>query len=111
MTDDITRYRGDTAADEITVQTSAGAAVDVAGFTFVMTVSSLENPPDGTSELYNITGTITGAAAGQVEFVPSALQADQKPATYYYDIQMTDAGGRIKTIAKGAYVYTQDITK
>ena len=108
---DITRYRGDTAADEITVQTSAGAAVDVTGFTFVLTVSSLENPPDNVTELYNITGTILVPAAGTVEFVPSAIQADQKPATYYYDIQMTDGAGRIKTIAKGAYIYTQDITK
>jgi hypothetical protein len=108
---DITRYRGDTAADEITVQNSAGAAVDITGFTFVMTVSTIENPPDNTSELYSITGTITAPASGQVEFVPTTLNADQKPSTYYYDIQMTDTAGRIKTIAKGQYIYTQDITK
>jgi hypothetical protein len=108
---DIIRYRGDTAADEISVQTSAGAAVDVTGFTFVLTVNSLENPPDATSELYNIVGTILVPAAGTVEFVPTALNADQKPADYWYDIQMTDDVGRIKTIAKGMYTYTQDITK
>lgn len=108
---DITRYRGDTAADEVTVQTSAGLAVDITGFTFLLTVSSIENPPDGTSELYNVAGVITSPASGQVEFVPTTLNSDQKPATYYYDIQMTDAAARIKTIAKGAYTYTQDITK
>jgi hypothetical protein len=108
---DITRYRGDTAADEITVVNSAGTAVDITGFTFVMTVSTLENPPDNSSELYNIVGVLTAPAAGQVEFVPTALNADQKPYDYYYDIQMTDGAGRIKTIAKGKYTYTQDISK
>jgi hypothetical protein len=108
---DKTRYRGDTAADEITVQTPAGAAVNVSGFTFVMTVNSLENPPDNVTELYAIVGTILVAAAGTVEFVPSGVQADQKPADYYYDIQMTDGAGRIKTLDKGMYTYTQDISK
>ena len=108
---DITRYRGDTAADEITVQDSAGVAVDITSFTFLLTVSSLENPPDNTSEMYSVAGAILVAAAGTVEFVPSGVQADQKPADYYYDIQMIDAAARIKTIAKGKYTYIQDITK
>lgn len=108
---DITRYRGDTAADEVTIKNSSGVVVDITGFTFIMSVNTLENPPDATSELYSVTGTVTVPAAGQVEFVPSALNADQYPATYYYDIQMLDAALRIKTIAKGKYTYTQDITK
>lgn len=108
---DLTRYRGDTAADVITVQTSAGAAVDVTGFTFILTVNSIQNPPDNTTELYNIAGAILVAAAGTVEFVPTTGNSDQKPAAYYYDIQMIDDVGRIKTIEKGMYTYTQDITK
>lgn len=108
---DIIRYRGDTAADEITVQTSAGVAVNIAGFTFVLTVNSLENPPDNVTELYSIAGAILVAASGTVEFVPTTGNADQKPADYYYDIQMTDGAARIKTIAKGMYTYTQDISK
>jgi hypothetical protein len=108
---DITRFRGDTAADEVTVQTAAGVAIDITGFSFLMTVSTIENPPDANSQLYQITGSITNTAGGVVEFVPSGANADQIPADYYYDIQMTDTAGRIKTIAKGKYSYTQDITK
>jgi hypothetical protein len=108
---DITRPRGDTAADLITVQNSAGVAVNIAGFSFALTVNTLENPPDNTTELYAVVGTILVEAAGTVEFVPSGVQADQLPAEYYYDIQMTDDVGRIKTIEKGKYTYTQDITK
>lgn len=108
---DIERFRGDTAADEWTIQNSSGVAIDIAGFTFILTVNSVKNPPDNTTELYNLSGSITDALNGVVEFTPSAVQADQKPATYYYDVQMTDTGARIKTIDNGEYVYKQDVTK
>ena len=108
---DIIRYRGDTAADQITVQTPAGAALDVTGFSFILSVNSLESPPTTATELYTINGIIIDAAGGVVEFVPSPAQADQKPAEYYYDIQMTDDITRIKTIEYGKYTYVQDRTK
>lgn len=108
---DIERYRGDTAADEWTITDSSGAAIDIAGFSFILTVNTLENPPDNSTELYSISGNITDAINGKVEFAPSALNADQKAFVYYYDLQMTDTGGRLKTIDKGTYTYNQDITK
>ena len=43
--------------------------------------------------------------------VYAVAKFDQKSDTYYFDIQMTDDVGRIKTIDKGKYIYTQDITK
>ena len=61
--------------------------------------------------MYQLTGTILDATAGRVEFAPSALQADQTPGTYYYDLQMVDGVGRKRTIALDKYVYTRDITK
>lgn len=108
---DITRFRGDTSSDHITVQTLSGTPVDITGYTFVLTVNSLENPPDNTTEIYSIAGSILSGPAGTVEFVPTAGNADQLAAEYYYDIQMIDAASRIKTIEKGKYTYTQDISK
>ncbi len=108
---DIVRFRGDTAADEWTITNAAGVVIDLAGFSFVLSVNSLENPPDNVTELYNIVGAITDAVNGVVEFAPTLGNADQKPADYYYDVQMVDTGGRIKTIDKGKYTYTQDISK
>lgn len=108
---DITRFRGDTAADQITVQDNAGVAIDVTGYGFILSVNSVQNPPSNATELYSLTGTILDAAGGIVEFVPTLGNADQKPAIYHYDIQMTDDIGRIKTIESGTYTYTQDVTK
>ncbi len=111
MATNITRKRGDTAADVFTLTDSAGAALDITSFSFLLTVGSLEDPPDANSQLYQLTGTILDALNGVVEFVPSAANADQDPETYFYDVQMTDAAARIKTIEKGEYIYEQDITK
>jgi len=108
---DITRFRGDTAADRISVQDTAGVAIDVTGFSFILSVNSLERPPTNSTELYTLAGTILDAAGGVVEFVPTVGNADQKPATYFFDIQMTDDIGRIKTIDSGKYIYVQDKTK
>jgi hypothetical protein len=109
----ITRFRGDTKADLFTIKRSNGQLVDITGFTFRMTVNDLENPSTGTpgNILMAITGVITNATKGEVEFAPTALQADQTPGSYFYDVEMTDVASRITTIAKGSYVFTQDISK
>jgi hypothetical protein len=106
----ISRYRGDTAADQFTI-TRDGTAVDITGCSFKLTVNSEKDPVDATTQLFTVDGTITGAAAGEVEFAPDATQADQSPGRYYYDVQMTDATGAIRTAAKGVYRILQDITK
>lgn len=111
MTTALTRYRGDTYPDEITVTDETGSAVDITGYTFLLTVNTERSPTSIATQVFQLTGTIVDAAAGQVNFAPSAMQADQTPAKYYFDIQMTTTTPHIKTIAKGTYTFTQDITK
>lgn len=107
----ITRRRGDTYPDVITVQTtSTGTAVDVTGASFTLTLDTLKAPADALTNVYSLTGTIVSAPNGTVSFAPSAIQADQL-GTFYYDIQMVDASGFKHTIGLDKYVYTQDITK
>lgn len=108
---DFTRKRGDTYADEITVtSTTTGLPINITGYSFEMTLDTSKTPGDSTQNLYQLTGTILDAAAGRVEFAPSALQADHVGA-FFFDIQMIDGAGRIRTIDAGKYTYTQDITK
>lgn len=110
--DVITRKRGDTAPDALTVVDSAGAPRDLTGFSFKLTVNSTRNPTDATAQLAQLTGIIDAdPTTGRVLFPWSALAADQVPGKYWYDIQQTDASGFILTIAKNKYVFQQDITK
>lgn len=109
---DFVRKRGDTYADEIAVfSKTTGAAIDITGYSFVLTVDPSQTPTTADDNLYAINGSITKATGGLVEFAPSAIQADQQPGAYFYDIQMTDDAGRIRTIQAGRYTYEQDISK
>ena len=109
---DITRKRGDTYADEFTINSATtGRPLDITGYTFVLTVDPEKSPASSANNLYQLTGAIVGAAtAGRVEFAPSAIEADQV-GTFYYDVQMIDGAGRKRTIEGGKYKYSQDITK
>jgi hypothetical protein len=107
---EITRFRGDTYADQFTLKDSAGVAIDISGYSFTFTLNTEKSPADTANEVYQLTGTITDAPGGKFEFAPSAVQADQV-GTFFYDVQMIDGGGGIRTLAKDKYKYTQDITK
>lgn len=108
---DITRVRGDTHAMQFTIKDSAGAAVNVTGFSFLLTVDPAPDPSDALNNLFQLTATLVDAVNGVIEFAPTAMEADQTPNTYFYDLQMTDAGSAIRTIAKGKFIFTPDITK
>lgn len=115
------RKRGDSFADEFTIrepQTEAqaqagtpGTPIDITGFSFLLTVDPEPDPTDALNNLFQLTGNITDATNGVVDFSPSAVQSDQAPDTYFYDIQQTDGAAKIRTIAVGQYEITQDITK
>ena len=107
----LTRKRGDSFADEIAILASDGSVVDVTGYSFLLTVDPSPEPTTNANNVFQVTGTVLDAANGLIEFAPTAVQTDVTPARYYYDIQMTDDVGRIRTIASGTYTITQDITK
>lgn len=117
----ICRKRGDTAPDKITVLDSESAAtpkdpLDITNFSYKLTVNTERDPePVGPPiigvELVSITGTITDALGGVVEFPWTSDEADQVADTFWYDIEQVDAGGRVKTIAKNKYIFFQDIGK
>ena len=89
-----------------------GAAIDITGFSFLMTVDPAEEPIDALNNLFQISGVIVApATGGKVTFQPSIANLTQTPAEYFYDIQMTDGGGAPLTIVKGAFEILQDITK
>lgn len=108
---DLERKRGDTRADTFYCQKN-GAAEDItSGYQFVMTVDQRKAPDDESTKLFHVNGVPSPTVTGQFSFSPSDAQADQSPATYYYDIQMLDPNGERWTIYEGKYKIRQDITK
>jgi hypothetical protein len=103
--------RGDTAPWTFTIKQSTGVPLDISGYNFLLTVDPDENPTSSTNNLFSLTGTVTNAAGGIVQFALTSLQANQTPGVYYFDVQMTDTASKIKTIAKGQFEIEQDITK
>jgi hypothetical protein len=107
----ICRKRGDTYPFTCTIKDGDGNAIDITLYSFLLTVDPNPDPADALENLFQLVGTILDGPNGIVSFEPSALQADQTPDTYYYDIQMTDDAAKIRTILRGQFVISQDITK
>ena len=100
--DVLERKRGDTAPDKITVILDGG--IDL--FSYKMTLNRERNPEDDTAQLSEHTGVVVSTlTGGTVTFPWDATQADQEPDKYWYDIQQTDANGKILTIAKNKYIF------
>lgn len=108
------RVRGDTSPFRVAVSNGT-AAINITGYTFAFTVDPSPAPVDSANNLFQLTTgsgiTITDGPNGIIQLQLSTPQADQAPSVYFYDLQMTDAGGLITTILRGQYEVQQDITK
>lgn len=105
------RVINDTFPFQFTIKEEDGMVVDITSFSFKLTVDPSDEPSGSGDNLFSLIGTITDAPNGIVEFEPTAEQADQTPDTYYFDVQMIDADSKVRTIAKGEWNFTADITK
>lgn len=105
----VTRKRGDTDPDVLIVSKNR-VPINLAGCSFKLTLNTLKEPVDETTQVYQLVGIITAPASGQVIFRPTPEQANQV-GYFYYDVQMVDSYGDTQTILEGTYRYVQDITK
>lgn len=105
----ITRKRGDTYAEEITVvDKDTGSSKDITGNTFKLTVNKKSDPPNEDDQVFQISGNITDAANGVVEF-PFTTGNANNVGFFFYDIEAT--GVDIETIMEGDFNMFQDRTK
>lgn len=108
---DICVSRGDTRPFSFLL-TSSGSARTITGFTYTLTVDTLENPTDTNTNVFALTGSVSSTETGVVSFAMTTSQADQSPTTpHFFDVQETDGASDILTIIKGKYTFDQDITK
>lgn len=107
----ISMYRGDSYPITFTLKDSAGSTIDLTGCSLLMTVDQLENPPDDTTKLFDVTGALSDdPTTGVVMFTPTSANT-ATIGSYFYDVQLTDAYGNIRTVAKNTFTVSQDITK
>jgi hypothetical protein len=104
----IERRRGDTIPDVFMIKNAAG---DITGYTIKFTLDTRKAPTDETTQLVQITATIVDGPTGHCIVPWNTTQADQDPATYYYDLQLIDTDGYIQTPYVDTYKFTQDINK
>lgn len=108
----ITIYRGDSYPIVLTIKDSATSLpLDLTSCSLLLTVDTLENPPDATTKVFQVVGVLDAdPTTGVVVFTPTT--ADTAVAgDYYYDVQLTDADGNVRTIVKSTFTVTMDITK
>ena len=99
--------RGDTADLIFNLVDSAGVAFDGTGRSYLLSVNSLEDPPDNTTQLFQSTGTVATSVVTFPIIVADVLTVFEA----FYDIQETDGSGKILTIDKGTFETRMDITK
>lgn len=111
----ISWYRGDSYPIELTItDADTSTEISLTGYSFLLTVDTLKNPPDNSTKVFEVAGVIASdqvANIGEVSFTPTAIQTAITPKTYFYDIQMYEGTNYIRTIAKDKWKIVQDITK
>ena len=109
---EITYYRGDSypIPFEI-VDKETGDPYPITDFTFAMTVHAEMDPLPSEAPEFTVSGVITDGPGGAVGFTPTTSDTDLDTGVYWYDVQMTDTSGNIRTIAKDKFNVVMDITK
>lgn len=112
---EIRKHRGDTKpiVFQLWADKEAGTPLDITDFTFKFTVNQKKDPVAGTDDPeFSLVGQIIlPAADGKVRFLPTAVNMDLSPATYFFDFEVTDADGYIGTEMLDKFKLSQDITK
>ena len=105
-------YRGDSYPIAFTLKDApTSTPVDLTGCSLLLTVDTLAEPPDDTTQLFQLTGVIdANPTTGKVYFTPATTDT-ATVGSYYYDVQLTDADGNIRTVVKSTMTIAMDITK
>lgn len=104
------RVRGDTKPLRVKLTTD-GAPIDVASWSGRWTISTEKDPIGTANQQAQISGApATPTTDGIIEFAPALLDVDLV-GSFYYDVEVTDAAGKVLTILKGKVKFLQDISK
>jgi len=102
---DIFVHQGDELPWTFTIRNSLGEPVDITGYTMTLVVDELEDPPDGTTEVFSLVGDVITPSGGVVEFALDALQAITAVGRYYYKLHATHLSATDYVACTGRFIF------
>lgn len=104
--------RGDTRTVSLTFLDADGAALNLAGGTVYLTVSSSSDPSSDSSAVIQKTATsFTSASTGRHTFTLTHSDTNITPGSYWYDVQFVDSTGGYVSSYRGKFIVQSDITR
>lgn len=87
-----------------------GSAINLTGATIAMMLRLVKTQASPDLSLSTATSgiTITTAVDGEFEIDEQVISIDA--GIYFYDLQLTESGGKVTTLQQGTWTITQDVT-
>jgi hypothetical protein len=102
---DIFVHHGDETAWTFTIKGPNGQPIGIADYTFDLAIDEVEEPEDPETEVFTLSGTVTNAAGGVVEFQMSGPQSETDAGRYYYRLTSLDLLSHAEIIATGRFIF------
>ena len=106
MSQAITITRGDTTTLKVVVYNN-GSVFNLTGYTPVLTVKTSK---DSTTNVIQVTGSVTDATNGVVTFSLSSSDTSVDCSTYYYDVQVSNSSNTY-TVLNSTFTVTGDVNR
>jgi len=103
-------YRRDDETYTLTFTNSNGTAYDLTDCTVFMTVKRSQEDSDDEAVISKTVTSHTDPTSGITTIALTPTDTDIEEGRYYFDIQLKTSAGEIKTVTKGLFKVTQDIT-
>lgn len=105
--------RGDDKSINFAFTDGNSAAIDITGYTLFFTVKEVtDTASDDTAAVISKTVTShTDAVNGLSSVTITNADSDITPDRYKFDVQLKTDAGSIKTVVKGDFIVSNDVTK
>lgn len=110
---DLTIYNGATFSQQFIWRDSAGALVNLTGFSARMQIRANKAATTFIHELTNLNGGIAlGGAAGTINLtIPATTTAGFTAKKGVYDLELVSGGGVVTRLVEGAVVFSPEVTR
>ena len=105
------KFRGDDCTINLAFKDADGVAQDITGWTTFITIKSSIDDADVDAVFQEDVTVHDTPADGLTHFTIPDTDTDDLAGDYVYDIQYKDSSGLVKTVMKGTFTFTKDVTR